>query len=549
MILKPGSRPVPNHPSYELVCKIGRGAFGEVWRSRAPGGIDVALKFIALNSSAHAATEFRSVDVMRSARHPNLVSLYGAWYEDGYLILAMELCDRSLQDRLAEAQSQKLPGIPMDELLGYMRDAANGLDALVALDVHHRDVKPANLLLLGSGVKVGDFGLAKVREHTAGNTVAGTLAYIAPECYEGKLADQSDQYSLAVTYYYLRTGHPLYEGHEAAVMRAKLMAEPDLSRLPRAEAAVLARALAREPGKRWPSCTAFVNEMIGRHGKDNSRLTPSPSQNVDEPRNVGLADPPKRYSNSFGLEFLSIPAATFWMGERGKQKQVEIPHPFYIGVYPVTQWYWRLLMGNNPSWFSRTGGGAKKVRGFFGIGGIPDIELQQLPVECVSCGDGGEFDVEKFIANLNSFDSNREWVYRLPTEAEWEYACRGGATSQAECAFDFYFDHASNYASLSQANFDGHKPSGSVSKGPCLGRTTKVGSYKPNQLGLFDMHGNVGERCLSTPKSGFSAEVFRGGGWNYRGYDCRAAARFCVPDRSSRLDYLGFRLVRVRSSD
>ncbi|MCI0702237.1 MAG: serine/threonine protein kinase [Planctomycetia bacterium] len=265
MILKPGSRPVPNSPDYQLVRKLGAGAFGEVWHARGPGGRDVALKFIRLDSRAHAATELRSLEVMRKIRHPNLVSLFGAWYEDGCLILAMELCDCTLADRLAEALARKLPGIPIDELLGYMRDAANGLDALVAQDVLHRDVKPANLLLLGPACVVGDFGLAKVLEHTASNTGAGTLGYIAPECYKGKLTEQSDQYSLAATYYHLRTGEHLYKGNQAEIMYAQLMSEPDLSRLPPAERTVLARALSKEPVKRWPNCKAFVNELAAAH--------------------------------------------------------------------------------------------------------------------------------------------------------------------------------------------------------------------------------------------------------------------------------------------
>ncbi len=99
-----------------------------------------------------------------------------------YLILAMELCDRSLHDRLTEALDHKLPGIPLEELLGYLSDAANDLDALNAKQVQHRDIKPANLLLLNSGVKVADFGLAKALEQTvATNSGAGTLAYTSPQ--------------------------------------------------------------------------------------------------------------------------------------------------------------------------------------------------------------------------------------------------------------------------------------------------------------------------------------------------------------------------------
>jgi tetratricopeptide (TPR) repeat protein len=174
----------------------------------------------------------------------------------------MELCDTSLQDRLVAALDQGLSHVPTTELLPWMRDAADGLDALNAKQVQHRDVKPANLLLLNSGLKVADFGLAKALEQTvASNSGAGTIAYTAPECFKGQLAQQSDQYSLAVTYFQLRTGRLLFDGDQAKVMYGHLELEPDLSQLPPGERAVLSRALAKEASKRWPSCKVFIKEM------------------------------------------------------------------------------------------------------------------------------------------------------------------------------------------------------------------------------------------------------------------------------------------------
>ncbi len=86
-------------------------------------------------------------------------------------------------------------------------------------------------------------------------------------------------------------------------------------------------------------------------------------------------------------------------------------------------------------------------------------------------------------------------MYRLPTEAAWEYACGGGATSEEECSFLFYLDKPINDLSSKQANFNGAIPFGKGEKGPNLGRPTKVGSYAPNKLGLCDMHGNVWQWC------------------------------------------------------
>jgi serine/threonine protein kinase len=270
MILLPGERPIRAAPDYQLVQKRGSGAFGEVWQAEGPGGIGVALKFILLDARQFAS-ELRSLEAMRDVRHPNLVSLFGVWVEDNRLILAMELCDRSLEDRLAETLGQGLPGIPLDELLSYMHDAANGLVALNAKNVLHRDVKPANLLLLNSGVKVADFGLAKALEQTvATNSGGGTFAYLAPECFKGELARQSDQYSLAVTYYHLRTGCLLFQGNQAEVMYAHLQSAPNLSALPAAERLVLARALSKEPSTRWSDCKRFVEELGTTAGGDTS---------------------------------------------------------------------------------------------------------------------------------------------------------------------------------------------------------------------------------------------------------------------------------------
>jgi formylglycine-generating enzyme required for sulfatase activity len=237
------------------------------------------------------------------------------------------------------------------------------------------------------------------------------------------------------------------------------------------------------------------------------------------------------------VQLVLVPRGTFWMGERGSQRQVEVAHEFYIGAFPVTQGQWQEVMGSNPSWFSRSGGGASKVTG------ISDADLGQSPVECVSWD-----DVQEFLKRLNAREKESSLQYRLPAEAEWEYACRGGASSPEDCAFDFYLSQPTNDLSSEQANFDGSLPAGKAPEGQYLGRTSKVGSYAPNRLGLYDMHGNVWEWCEDSFEAGGSALVVRGGGWLLDADYCRASDRF-GSEPADRDGFVGFRPVAVPSGE
>ena len=171
---------------------------------------------------------------------------------------------------------------------------------------------------------------------------------------------------------------------------------------------------------------------------------------------------------------------------------------------------------------------------------ISDEELKLFPVESVSWD-----DAQEFLQKLNEKERGRGYLYRLPTEAEWEYACRGGATSEAECSYHFFVDKPTDDLSSNQANFNGENPFGNAPKGPYLGRPTRVGAYPPNKLGLCDMHGNVWQWCNDLFVPGGSDRVIRGGSWNSIGSGCRAAARngYAPTDRNSIV--FGFRLARV----
>lgn len=243
-----------------------------------------------------------------------------------------------------------------------------------------------------------------------------------------------------------------------------------------------------------------VKKILGHHP-----LTTKPSK-MDE-----------TFTNSIGMEFVLILAGEFMMGseEYGKEKPVHkvmINKPFYLGNYPVTQKEWTEIMINNPSYFKG----------------------DDLPVEHISWN-----DIQEFINKLNEKEGVNN--YRLPSEAEWEYAARAGTTTQYS-----FGDDESKLGDY--AWFDDNSD----------GKTHSVGQKQPNPWGLYDMNGNVWEwvqdnwhrNYNSAPDNGSawededgSARVDRGGSWGLNARSCRSADRFynAPGDRRS---FLGFRLLK-----
>jgi formylglycine-generating enzyme required for sulfatase activity len=312
----------------------------------------------------------------------------------------------------------------------------------------------------------------------------------------------------------------------------------------------------------WDDLNSYVKKQVSRQvpllmGK-GAKQTPHALANlrgespvlVRRPNGGRLGD---SFTNSIGMKFVRVRAGSFRMGsppgepdrtdEEG-QHEVEITKDFFLGVYEVTQKQYKTITGTNPSHFRSGGKGQDRVDG---------MNTDDFPVEQVSWD-----AAQDFLKKLNALTAEKRLgvVYRLPSEAEWEYACRGGPTSSSK---PFHFDDPTDSLCSAQANFDGNYPYGLATNGVFLGRTCKVGSYRPNRLGIYDMHGNVREWCYDWydwfsytkshranplgPDTG-SQRVERGGSWFDVGRACRAAHRSSAPWGQGGY-LLGFRVAAV----
>ncbi len=255
---------------YEVIAPIGAGGMGEVWKAR-----DTRLdRIVALKVSKESFSERfeREARVVASLNHPHIATLFDV----GPNYLVMEY-----------VEGEPLSGpLPLDKVMQYAAQICEALDAAHRKGITHRDLKPANILVNKKGIKLLDFGLAKIREDpdlseetiskalTAHGAVLGTPQYMAPEQVEGKEADaRSDIFSLGCVMYEMLTGRKAFAGKNASSIAAAILAkDPEpIAGLPPALERVTLTCLAKDPEDRWQSAREV------RHALQwSAQLAPAP---------------------------------------------------------------------------------------------------------------------------------------------------------------------------------------------------------------------------------------------------------------------------------
>ena len=520
---------------YRMIGFLGKGGFGRTYLAEDIDKLNqrCVVKQLAPNfqgtwesSKARELFQQEARQLQQLGQHPQIPSLDAYFEEGNYLYLVQQFVDGD--NLLTLLQNQ---GIWQEsQVKQLLLELLPVLKFVHEQKIVHRDIKPENIMCRRSdGVLVLiDFGVSKQLSGTVisrQGTQIGSHGYAPLEQMQGGEAyAASDLFSLGATAFHLLTGvHPYGLWTEHGYSWTANWQQHLKSPIDKGLELILSKLLAKDIQQRYQSAEEVLIDFQRQSTPKNSiNLQKIDFEVVTVDVRGNITNRQQRQAQFFRenlgsgaiLDMVAIPGGRFVMGSphtevgrsdsEGPQRTVNIS-PFFMGKYPVTQAQYQAVMGNNPSHF----------KGF--------LKSKQLPVEQVTWNAAVEF--------CRKLSQKTGKIYRLPSEAEWEYASRAGTTTP------FYFGDT---ITPDLVNYDGNYPYGAAPKGFYRKQTTDVGSFPPNPFGLYDIHGNVWEWCSDkwhgnyngAPTDGSSWEtgtdnnrVLRAGAWNCNTVYCRSAYR------------------------
>ena len=460
--------------------------------------------------------------ILARFNHPGIVKVSDIFDENGTVYYMMEYIDGENLDEIVKREG----ALSEERALDYISKVADALDYIHQHNVNHLDIKPANIMIRRSDDEpiLIDFGVSKQydeqKDQTTTTPPGVSTGYSPLEQYRpggvSTFSPQADIYALGATLYKLLTGKTPPNASDMLIdgLPSNNAISPNLRKA--IEKAMMPRYVDRP--KTVIEWMGMLKSNEKEYGASVDNDAPTIPLVTIEKTEAKIIPPENPIIQNLIENMVLVEGGTFTMGATEEQgsdaEEDEKPihqvtlSSFCIGRYEVTQEEWQAVMGSNPSEFK----GAKR------------------PVENVSWN-----DCQEFIRKLNDLTGRH---FRLPTEAEWEFAARGGVNSRG-----YKYAGGNEIESVAWYNVNSNE------------QTHSVGQKSPNELGLYDMSGNVWEWCgdwygtynsssLTNPKGPLSGSrrVNRGGGWYYYARNCRVSYRNNVNPDLSNFD-IGLRLA------